>query len=139
MAIRVVKGKSTTNLNIPPPNVNRPTPRLTPRPTPTPRLTPAGTSGVQRKKSRAPLLAVAIVGGLFVIILGICLSNGRSTTQAPRPVAQPQPSRAERPYEPRRLAELGGLTMAEWEAKHNTNNAMLEARKQRMRNYGAGR
>ncbi len=131
MAIRVVKGKSATNPNIPPPKANRPTP--------TPRLAPAGTSGAPRKKSRAPLLVVAIAGGLFVIILGICLSTDRSVPQAPLPVAQPRQSRAERPYEPRRLAELGGLTMAEWEAKHNTNNAMLEARRQRMRDYGSGR
>jgi hypothetical protein len=36
-------------------------------------------------------------------------------------------------YQPKRYAELGGMTMAEWQAKNNTNNAMLNARMNRRR------
>jgi hypothetical protein len=131
MAIRIVKNAGATAPDRQParPTLQPNSPRLNATKPPSPRKT----------KSRAPLIAVAIVAIIGIILL-LCLlpsqqPPARQTSQA---TAQVRPANTPKPYVPRRPAELGGLTMAEWERKNNTNNVMLEDRKERMRNYGSG-
>jgi hypothetical protein len=85
-----------------------------------------------KKTSRAPVIAavMAVIGIIFMLCL-------LSPSQSPPPQARPavvsvQPTITEKHYEPRHPAELGGLTMAEWERKNNTNNVLLEGRKEQI-------
>jgi hypothetical protein len=80
---------------------------------------------------------VVVSVGIILLLIGICAvvrasrnnSNYEPEVQEPVQESTTQPGK----YEPKRYAELNGMTYEEWMRKNNTNNAMLKARLERVK------
>ena len=84
-------------------------------------------------------ILIFLLIGLFLVIGIFILQAARSPRSAVRHVAVSAPTtRGERPYEPYRPKELGGLTIAEWMRQHAGENQELKERQERVRQYETG-
>lgn len=74
----------------------------------------------------------------LLLAVGIALLRSASSCLPPPLAAPSAPPRQEKPYEPQRYPDLGGLTIAEWMARHPDASPELKARQQRIRQFASG-
>jgi hypothetical protein len=79
-----------------------------------------------------PWLGGIVVLSIILMVVGIAVAKASHGGCSSNSIARENPATngVSQPgkYEPQRYEELGGLTIAEWMKKNNTNNAMLKAR-----------
>jgi hypothetical protein len=115
-------------------------------PTPTPssarRQPPARRANPQpHNSSRLPLFLAIGAAAAVILIIALAASASHRPPSVPRARTTPasdETSDPAAPMRPTRFEELGGKTMAEWMAENNKNNPLLQERKQRMHQSGAG-
>jgi hypothetical protein len=78
-----------------------------------------------------PWIAGIVIVSVILLVVGLAVAKA---SRSGWPGSYPQENPATNglshsgKYEPQRYDELGGLTIAEWMKKNNTNNALLKAR-----------
>ena len=89
-----------------------------------------------------PWLGGIVVISVILLVVGIAVAkasrNGWPSNSCTHENSATNSLAQSGKYEPQRYEQLGGLTIAEWMKKNNTNNSLLKARLDGVKAYNSG-
>jgi hypothetical protein len=90
-----------------------------------------------------PWIGGIVVVSIILLVVGIAVAKASRNGWPGNSYSQENPATnglsQSGKYEPQRYDELGGLTIAEWMKKNNTNNALLKSRLDGVKAYNGGK